>query len=100
MSTIRRIGLSFYIGTRRREIGNFTYSPLVMKIRRAEQTGSQLPVLSSIDGVPVLDLRYVVADYRKKASKIDERGARRILASATATASEMLSRFNFDSDDQ
>ncbi|TIL59662.1 MAG: hypothetical protein E5Y79_13050 [Mesorhizobium sp.] len=81
-------------------IGNFTYAPLVMKIRGAAQTGSQLPVLSSIDGIPVLDLRYLVADYRKKTSKIDEQGSRRTLASATAAVSEMLSRFDFDSDDE
>ena len=62
--------------------------------------GSQLPVLSSIDGIPVLDLRYLVADYRKKTSKIDEQGSRRTLASATAAASEMLSRFDFESDDE
>jgi hypothetical protein len=80
-------------------IGDFTYAPLVMKIRVAEQKGSQLPVLASIDGIPVLDLRYLVADYLKKTSKIDERGSRRVLASATAAASEMLSKFDFDSDD-
>jgi hypothetical protein len=80
-------------------IGDFTYAPLVMKIRVAEQKGSQLPVLASIDGIPVLDLRYLVADYRSKTSKIDERGSRRVLASATAAVSEMLSKFDFDSDD-
>jgi hypothetical protein len=80
-------------------IGNFTYAPLVMKIRVAEQKGTQLPVLSSIDGLPVLDQRYLVADYLRKTSKIDERGARLVLASATAAVSEMLSRFDFDSDD-
>lgn len=80
-------------------IGGFTYSPLVMKIRVAEQKGSQLPVLASIDGIPVLDLRYLVADYLRKTSKIDERGSRRTLASATAALSEMLSKFDFDSDD-
>jgi len=80
-------------------IGDFTYAPLVMKIRVAEQKGNQLPVLASIDGIPVLDLRYLVADYLRKTSKIDERGSRRVLASATAAVSEMLSRFDFDSDD-
>jgi hypothetical protein len=80
-------------------IGDFTYTPLVMKIRVAEQKGNQLPVLASIDGIPVLDLRYLVADYLNKTSKIDERGSRRVLASATAAVSEMLSRFDFDSDD-
>ena len=79
-------------------IGDFTYRPLVMKIRGAAQTGSQLPVLASIDGMPVLDLRYVVADYLRKTSKIDEWGSRRILASATAATSEMLSQFDFESD--
>jgi hypothetical protein len=82
------------------KIGNFTYAPLVMKIRVAEQSADQLPVLSSIEGVPVLDLRYLVADYLRKTSKIDERGSRRVLASATAACSEMLSRFDFDSDDE
>ncbi|MBS0348183.1 MAG: hypothetical protein JSR69_17190 [Proteobacteria bacterium] len=81
------------------EIGGWRYSPLVMKIRVAEQSGAQLPVLASIDGLPVLDLRYLVADYRRKTSKIDERGARRVLAAATATASAMLSRFDFESDE-
>ena len=80
-------------------IGSFTYAPLVMKVRVAEQKGTQLPVLSSIEGMPVLDPRYLVADYLKKTSKIDERGARRVLASATAAVSEMLSKFDFDSDD-
>lgn len=80
-------------------IGNFTYAPLVMKVRVAAQNGDQLPVLSSIDGIPVLDPRYLVADYLKKTSKIDEHGSRRVLASATAAVSEMLSRFDFDSDD-
>jgi len=47
----------------------------------------------------VLDLRYLVADCLRKTSKIDERGSRRVLASATAAVSEMLSRFDFDSDD-
>jgi hypothetical protein len=81
------------------KIGKFTYAPLVMKIRGAAQTGAQLPVLASIEGLPVLDLRYLVADYRKKTSKIDERGSRRTLDSATAVVSEMLSRFDFESDD-
>ena len=81
-------------------IGRFTYAPLVMKVRVAEQKGRQLPVLSSIDGISVLDLRYIAADYVKKTSKTDERGARRVLASATAAVSEMLSKFDFDSDDQ
>ena len=80
-------------------IGNFNYAPLVVKVRVAEQKGKQLPVLSSIDGIPVLDPRYLVADYMKKTSKIDERGARRTLASATAAVSEMMSKFDFDSDD-
>ncbi len=80
-------------------IGDFKYAPLVMKVRVAEQSGMQLPVLSSIYGIPVLDPRYLVADYLKKASKIDERGSRKVLASATAAVSEMLSRFDFDSDD-
>ena len=81
-------------------IGNFTYAPLVMKIRGAAQTGAELPVLASIDGLPVLDLRYLVADYRKKTSKIDEQGSRRTLASATAAVSELVSRFDFESDDE
>ncbi|WP_144138310.1 hypothetical protein [Paraburkholderia sp. BCC1884] len=85
--------------TEKVSIGRLTYAPLVMKIRVAEQKGSQLPVLSSIEAMPVLDPRYLVADYLKKTSKIDERGARRVLASATAAVSEMLSRFDFDSDD-
>jgi hypothetical protein len=80
-------------------IGDFTYSPLVMKVRVAEQNADQLPVLSSIDGIPVLDPRYLVADYLKKTAKIDERGARLVLASATAAVSEMLSRFDIESDD-
>ncbi len=80
-------------------IGTFSYAPLVMKVRVAEQTGNLLPVLSSIDGMPVLDLRYVAADYLRKTSKIDEPGSRRILASATTAVSEMLSTFDFDSDD-
>ena len=46
-----------------------------------------------------LDLRYLAADYFKKTSKIDERGARRVLASASVAVSEMLSTFQFDSDD-
>jgi hypothetical protein len=80
-------------------IGTFNYAPLVVKVRVAEQKGKELPVLSSIDGTPVLDPRYLVADYMKKTSKIDERGARRTLASATAAVSEMMSKFDFDSDD-
>jgi hypothetical protein len=80
-------------------IGDFAYSPLVMKIRVAEQNGDQLPVLSSIEGIPVLDPRYLVADYLKKTAKVDERGARLVLASATAAVSEMLSRFDIESDD-
>jgi hypothetical protein len=81
------------------KIGDFEYAPLVMKIRGAAQTGDQLPVLSSIEGVPVLDLRYLVADYRKKAAKVDERGSRRTLFSAIAAVSELLSKFDFESDD-
>jgi hypothetical protein len=80
-------------------IGNLTYAPLVMKVRVAEQKGQQLPVLSSIEAIPVLDPRYLVADYLKKTSKIDERGARQVLASATAAVSEMLSKFDIESDD-
>jgi hypothetical protein len=80
-------------------MGSLTYAPLVMKIRVAEQKGSQLPVLASIDGLPVLDLRYLAADYLKKTSKVDERGSRRVLASATAAISAMLSRFDFESDE-
>lgn len=80
-------------------IGEFTYKALVMKIRVAPQTGDQLPVLGSVNGIPVVDLRYVVADYLRKTAKIDESGSRRLLASATVATSEMLSRFDFDSDD-
>jgi hypothetical protein len=80
-------------------IDRYKYAPLVMKIRVARQSGDQLPVLASIDGLPVLDLRYLAADYFKKTSKIDERGARRVLASASMAVSEMLSTFQFDSDD-
>ena len=80
-------------------IGKLTYAPLVMKVRVAEQKGQQLPVLSSIEAMPVLDPRYLVADYLKKTSKIDERGARQVLASATAAVSEMLSKFDIESDD-
>ena len=79
-------------------IGPFTYAPLVMKIRGAAQAGNQLAVLTSIDGIPVLDLRYLVADSLKKTSKVDEQGSRRVLAAATAAVSEMLSRFDFDAD--
>lgn len=85
--------------TEKVSIGALTYAPLVMKVRVAEQKGAQLPVLSSIESMPVLDPRYLVADYLKKTSKVDERGARRVLAEATAAVSEMLSRFDFDSDD-
>jgi len=81
------------------QIDPFRYAPLVMKIRGAAQAGSQLPVLASIDGIPVLDLRYLAADYLKKTSKIDEQGSRRVLAAAAAAVSEMLSRFDFDSDE-
>ncbi|MDM0116133.1 hypothetical protein QTI66_28590 [Variovorax sp. J22R133] len=81
------------------QIGNLSYAPLVMKVRVAEQKGAQLPVLASIEAMPVLDPRYLVADYLKKTSKIDERGARQVLASATAAVSEMLSKFDIESDD-
>ena len=82
-------------------IGTFSYAPLVMKIRGAAQPkpASQLPVLASIDGLPVLDLRLLAADYLKKSAKIDERGSRETLKSAAAAVSEMMSRFDFDSDD-
>ena len=82
-------------------IGTFSYAPLVMKIRGAAQPkpASQLPVLASIDGLPVLDLRLLAADYLKKSAKIDERGSRETLKSAAAAVSEMMSRFKFDSDD-
>jgi hypothetical protein len=81
------------------KIGDFTYKPLVMKIRVAEQKGEQLPVLAAVEGLPLLDLRYIVADYRRKTSKVDEQGSRRVLAAATAAAAEMLSQFEFDSDE-
>jgi hypothetical protein len=81
------------------EIGDFRYRPLVMKIRVAEQKGEQLPVLAAVEGLPLLDLRYIVADYRRKTSKIDEQGSRRVLAAAAAAAAEMLSQFEFDSDE-
>lgn len=47
-----------------------------------------------------MDLRHLVADYRQKTSRIDELGARQALAAATGAISELLSRFEFDSDDQ
>jgi hypothetical protein len=81
------------------KIGSFEYAPLVMKIKVAEQTGDQLPGLSSIDGIPVLDPRYPVADYLRKTSKVDEQGSRRVLAAATAAVSEMISRSDLESDD-
>ena len=82
-------------------IGTLTYAPLVMKIRGAAQPKrtSELPVLASIDGLPVLDLRYIAADYLKKTAKIDELRSRETLKSAVAAVSEMMSRFDFDSDD-
>lgn len=80
-------------------LGAFTYRPLVMKIRVAEQKGAQLPVLSALNGLPVLDLRYVAADYLRKTAKIDERGARGILQAATTGVAELLSNFDFSSDE-
>jgi len=80
-------------------LGAFTYRPLVMKLRVAEQRGAQLPVLSALNGLPVLDLRYVAADYLKKTSKLDERGARTVLQAATTSVAELLSNFDFSSDE-
>lgn len=80
-------------------IGALSYRPLVMKIRVAEQKGAQLPVLSSLEGLPVLDLRYVAADYLAKTAKIDEYGSRKVLSSATRAVAELLSKFDFASDE-
>jgi hypothetical protein len=52
-----------------------------------------------LNGLPVLDLRYVAADYLKKTSKLDERGARTILQVATTSVAELLSNFDFSSDE-
>jgi hypothetical protein len=71
------------------------YQPLMVKIRAAVQTGQSLPVLASIRGIPTLDLRHLATDYLHKSAKVDESGARRVLASATASILEMMSQFEF-----
>jgi len=70
------------------------YRPLVLKVRAAAQVGAALPVLASIRGLPVLDMRFLANDYLRKSAKIDESGMRRILGSASQAIVEMMSSFD------
>jgi hypothetical protein len=75
--------------------GGQDYHPLVLKVRAAQQRSETLPVLASIGGIPVLDLRYLVDDYLRKAAKIEEDGARQDLASATSAVLDLMTQFDF-----
>jgi hypothetical protein len=70
------------------------YRPLVLKLRAAAQVGTALPVLASIRGLPVLDMRFLANDYLRKSAKIDETGMRKILGGASQAIVEMMSSFD------
>jgi hypothetical protein len=73
-------------------LGEFTYKPLVIKVSVQEQ--KVLPQLAFIKGLPVLDLRFLATEYRRRAAEIDEPGVRAVLKSSTTAVSEILSCFD------
>ena len=75
------------------KIGEFEYKPLAIRI--ATQEENRLPQLAFIKGLPVLDLRYLASEYRRRCASIDELGARTVLSAATTAVSEILSGFEF-----
>ena len=76
-------------------LGEFSYKPLVMKLSvQKVQNEKSLPQLSFIKGLPVLDLRYLTTEYRRRSAEIEEFGFRKVLNAATASVAEILSRFD------
>ncbi|WP_426702017.1 hypothetical protein ACPPVV_03105 [Rhodanobacter sp. Col0626] len=75
------------------------YSPLLLKIRLACQDGNVLPPRSWIDGVPVTDLRYQIADYARRAAKIDELSVRHALNRARRAGVLMATQLEIVSDE-
>lgn len=71
-----------------------SYQPLVFKIRAAAQVGEVLPVLSSIRGLPVLDMRFLADDYLRKSAKTHELGMGKVLREASQAIVEMMSHFD------
>lgn len=75
------------------------YRPLCIKIRLVKQDRNQLPPLTAIEGVPVTDLRYQIADYARRAAKVDELGVRQMLNQARRATTIMATQLEVASDE-
>jgi hypothetical protein len=74
-------------------IGDFTYAPLVMKMRVAEQKGAQLPVLSSIEAMPALDPRYALGGLSEEDEEdVEDRRAPRAAGSGFGDSQSSCTR--------
>lgn len=70
------------------------YRPVILKLRSTTCRDRTMPVLSSIRGLPVLDMRFLAEDYLRKAAKTDENGMRRIISGSQSALVEMMSSFD------
>lgn len=73
----------------------YEYNPLMFKVRAAAQTGDAgaLPVLASLNDLPVLDLRYLADDYLRKSAKTHEVGMQAILQKASQAVVNLMAQF-------
>lgn len=75
------------------------YEPLFLKVRLARQEAHLLPPVSTVLGVPVVDLRYQIADYARRAAKVDELGVRQMLNMARRASLIMATQLEIVSDE-
>ena len=75
------------------------YAPLFLKVRMARQEAQVLPPVSAVSGLPLVDLRYQIADCARRAAKIDELGVRQMLNMARRASINMATHLEVVSDE-
>ncbi|MFV8752750.1 hypothetical protein ACNOYE_19550 [Nannocystaceae bacterium ST9] len=68
------------------------YRPLVLRL--TTEIGDRAPITTTIDQLPVLSLRDLLADYTREAGEVDEFSAQAGLRSTLAAIREMLTSFD------
>ncbi|KQV49454.1 hypothetical protein ASC95_17820 [Pelomonas sp. Root1217] len=76
-----------------------TYEPLCLKIRLVRQGSNAMPPLTWIEGVPVTDLRYQIADYTRRAAKVEELVVKQALNKARRASLLMATQLEIASDE-
>lgn len=72
--------------------GEFTYTPLVLKIT-VQKCGEDWPQLAFVQGFPVLALRDLIWEYKRYAGHVEELFTQRRLKKAIECMVDMLTRF-------